>query len=586
MSMSRGICCSLIGLAFSSAALAAVPPLIAAQGLLRNGAGTPVDGAYDLLLSLHDAPQGGTLLWSQTFTALPVVEGRFQATLGAGLTPLPVQALAAAAGLYLGVAIANEPEFSRVQLVSTPYSLISASASTAAMAADLQCTACVGPGDLAPGAVSAAAVTYSPVTSGLAADTTQEAIDELATQVATLADFVSSELQAPSGAVVPPCAAATQGRLFLDETTGQLLVCVGGTWQSIGKGNARLEFTPVSLDFDLLAVTKLSATLRNAGDAAALAVNLSASGDFTVAHDCPATLSPGVACTATFEMKLGTGKLGKLTGTGTATATGGLAAAVSLAGSPPPPRTCKEHLTSNPGLADGLYTIDADGAGGEGPTTVYCDMTTDGGGWTLAAYCAQAPGQQNFWDLRCGGGSYDGLSRSSCASLPSVSLARRSTEMLLARSDSNGQTGNVLAYAVANKFTIPDPENVNFVNHSRYGPFTGTDTSQRGPCTAVTLTTLKGANATGAVRYTFRYSLGVSWDDSYPTGYGVNPNSSCLGTWSQGPFFTSVHSGSGHSSSGNFTNACVVNGSPGYNHQAWYDPGSANKSGSASIWFR
>ncbi|MBK8997065.1 MAG: hypothetical protein IPM35_15135 [Myxococcales bacterium] len=38
----------------------------------------------------------------------------------------------------------------------------------------------------------------------------------------------------------------------------------------------------------------------------------------------------------------------------------------------------------NPSLGSGVYNIDPDGTGGQAPFSVVCDMTTDGGGWTLA----------------------------------------------------------------------------------------------------------------------------------------------------------------------------------------------------------
>jgi hypothetical protein len=59
-------------------------------------------------------------------------------------------------------------------------------------------------------------------------------------------------------------------------------------------------------------------------------------------------------------------------------------------------KNCKEILLNYPGSPDGVYTIDPDGSGTIAPFNCFCDMTTDGGGWTMLGYYKYPANYQDF----------------------------------------------------------------------------------------------------------------------------------------------------------------------------------------------
>ncbi|MFT6144808.1 MAG: UDP-3-O-[3-hydroxymyristoyl] glucosamine N-acyltransferase [Myxococcota bacterium] len=58
------------------------------------------------------------------------------------------------------------------------------------------------------------------------------------------------------------------------------------------------------------------------------------------------------------------------------------------------PLSCKALLDDDPSVTSGVYSIDADGTGPKVAFDAYCDMDTDGGGWTLTASVVS---QSSLW---------------------------------------------------------------------------------------------------------------------------------------------------------------------------------------------
>ena len=167
-----------------------------------------------------------------------------------------------------------------------------------------------------------------------------------------------------------------------------------------------------------------------------------------------------------------------------------------------------------------------------------------------------------------------------------VKIANNANYMIMAAGN-NPATGGIDQYAFVYRILLRrNPYIVTFLNHNRYNG------GQQGRMhvTKFVVEALKGESGT-YVRFALGEALGVTWSDSYPTGYGFSDKNAPFSTFNKGPFFPSVHSGSG---SGRTCPGCtptnfqpdVPGGSPHYTHRGWYTANTFAKTGQTPIWFK
>ena len=251
-------------------------------------------------------------------------------------------------------------------------------------------------------------------------------------------------------------------------------------------------------------------------------------------------------------------------------------------------------LDAGDSQGSGMYWIQPPGE--TAPAQTYCDMSFAGGAWMLASYGyvhtagrnannKAIPNMNNPYGyawLPTQRSSSNGL-----INLPhgAVKMAKNARSMIMAAGN-NPATGGINKYAYVYRIHITNnPYNITFANHNRYnGGQPG-----RMHVQDFIVEALKGESGL-YVRFALGEALGVTWSDSYPTGYGFNHKRASFDTFNKGPFFPSVHSGSGRSRP---CSGCtpsnyepdVVGGSPHYAHRGFYTANGVGKTGQTSIWF-
>jgi len=144
---------TLIACLLAPALALAAPTKLQLEGVLHTAGGGPVaDGTYPIAFHLFAEAQGGDALFEELSLAVPVTGGRFVFALGAAKVLLDDGLFIGGKARFVSLQIAADPELPRVELTPVPYANAS---SSAGVAFALDCSGCVGAAQLGDAVVGA-----------------------------------------------------------------------------------------------------------------------------------------------------------------------------------------------------------------------------------------------------------------------------------------------------------------------------------------------------------------------------------------------------------------------------------------------